>query len=142
MSYLAFPPALPSRLRYCSDLARHYALLEMSLHGGQRVIGSAWSGRLLLAGQLALSLPLLVGAELFVETLHNLKSSNLGFHAENVTTFDLSYPKGTSDDRLHQACAEIKQRLESHPGVIVASYGSSVYGDGGWSGGVDVIGNQ
>src|SRR5436305_4195404 len=115
--------------------------LEMSLHGGQRVIGSAWSGRLLLAGQLALSLPLLVGAGLFVETLHNLKSSDLGFNAEHVMTFDLSYPKGTSDDRLHQACVEIKQRLESHPGVIVASYGSGVYGDGGWSGSVDVIGN-
>src|SRR6266550_3457979 len=115
--------------------------LEMTLHGGQRIIGSTWSGRLLLAGQLALSLPLLVGAGLFVETLHNLKSSDLGFHAENVVTFDLSYPKGTADDRLHQAYAEIKQRLESHPGVIVASYGSSVYGDGGWSGGVDVIGN-
>jgi predicted permease len=115
--------------------------LEMTLHSGQRVIGSAWGGRLLLAGQLALSLPLLVGAGLFVETLHNLKSSDLGFHAENVTTFDLSYPKGTSDDRLHQACAEIKQRLQSHPGVIVASYGSSVYGDGGWSSSVDVIGN-
>jgi predicted permease len=115
--------------------------LEMSLHAGQRVIGSAWSGRLLLAGQLALSLPLLVGAGLFVETLHNLKSSDLGFNAEHVMTFDLSYPKGTSEDRLHQACAEIKQRLESHPGVVVASYGSSVYGDGGWSGSVDVIGN-
>ena len=115
--------------------------LEMSLHAGQRVIGSAWSGRLLLAGQLALSLPLLVGAGLFVETLHNLKSSDLGFNAEHVMTFDLSYPKGTSDDRLHQACAEIKQRLESHPGVVVASYGSSVYGDGSWSGSVDVIGN-
>ena len=115
---------------------------EMTLHGGQRVIGSAWSGRLLLAGQLALSLPLLVGAGLFVETLHNLKSSDLGFHAEHVTTFDLSYPKGTSQDRLHQACAEIKQRLESHPGVIVASYSRpSVYSDGGWSGSVDVIGN-
>src|SRR5947208_2281034 len=114
--------------------------LEMSLHAGQRVIGSAWSGRLLLAGQLALSLPLLVGAGLFVETLHNLKSSDLGFNAEHVMTFDLSYPKGTSDDRLHQACAEIKQRLESHPGVVVASYGSSVYGDGSWSGSVDVIG--
>ena len=115
--------------------------LEMSLQGGRRVIASAWSGRLLLAGQLALSLPLLVGAGLFVETLHNLKSSDLGFHAENVVTFDLSYPKGTSDDRLRQACAEIKQRLESHPGVILASYGSSVYGDGGWSGGVHVIAN-
>jgi predicted permease len=115
--------------------------LEMSLHTGQRVIGSAWSGRVLLAGQLALSLPLLVGAGLFLETLHNLKSSDLGFNAEHVMTFDLSYPKGTSDDRLHQACAEIKQRLESHPGVVVASYGSSVYGDDSWSGSVDVIGN-
>jgi predicted permease len=115
--------------------------LEMSLQGGRRVIASAWSGRLLLAGQLALSLPLLVGAGLFVETLHNLKSSDLGFHPENVVTFDLSYPKGTSQDLLRQACAEIKQRLESHPGVIVASYGSGVYGDGGWSGTVDVIGN-
>src|SRR5215467_5314426 len=115
--------------------------VAMSSHGGQRVIGSAWSGRLVLAGQLALSLPLLVGAGLFVDTLHNLKSSDLGFYAENVVTFDLSYPKGTSNDRLRQACAEIKQRLESHPGVTVASYGSSVYGDGGWSGSVDVIGN-
>ena len=115
--------------------------LEISLQGGRRVIASAWSGRLLLAGQLALSLPLLVGAGLFVKTLHNLKSSDLGFHPENVVTFDLSYPKGTSQDRLRQACTEIKQRLESHPGVIVASYGSSVYGDGGWSSTVDVIGN-
>jgi len=115
--------------------------LEMSLHGGQRVIGSTWSGRLLLAGQLALSLPLLVGAGLFVETLRNLEASDLGFHAENVVTFDLSYPKATSEDRLRQAYREIKQRLESHPGVIVASWSPGVYGDGGWDGSVDVIGN-
>jgi predicted permease len=115
--------------------------VEMSSNGGQRVIGSGWSGRFVLAGQLALSVPLLVGAGLFVRTLHNLKSSDLGFYAENVVTFDLSYPKGTSDDRLRQACTEIKRRVESHPGVTVASYGSSVYGDGGWSGSVDVIGN-
>jgi len=115
--------------------------LEMSLHGGQRVIGSTWSGRLLLAGQLALSLPLLVGAGLFVETLRNLEASDLGFHAENVVTFDVSYPKATSEDRLRQAYREIKQRLESHPGVIVASWSPGVYGDGGWDGSVDVIGN-
>ena len=115
--------------------------LEMSLQGGRRVIASAWSGRLLLAGQLALSLPLLVGAGLFVETLHNLKSSDLGFHAENVVTFDLSSPKGTSEERVRQAYAEIKQRLESHPGVIVASWTPGVYGDGGWSGSADVLGN-
>ncbi|HVH72367.1 MAG TPA: FtsX-like permease family protein, partial [Candidatus Dormibacteraeota bacterium] len=114
---------------------------ETSFDSGQRITGSGWSGRLLLAGQLALSLPLLVGAGLFVETLHNLKTSDLGFHAENVVTFDLSYPKGTSEDLLHRGCEEIKRRLESHPGVTVASYGSSVYNNGGWSGSVDVVGN-
>jgi predicted permease len=115
--------------------------LDMSLQGGQRIIASGWSGRLLLAGQLALSLPLLVGAGLSVETLRNLKTSDLGFHAENVVTFDLSYPKGTPEGRLRQSYREIKQRLESHPGVIVASYSPGVYGDGGWSGSVDVLGN-
>ena len=114
---------------------------EMNLQHGQRVIRSGWSGRFLLAGQIALSLPLLVGAGLFVETLRNLETSDLGFHPENVVTFDLSSPKGTSQDRLRHSYAEIKQRLESHPGVIVAGYGSSVYGDGGWSAGVDVLAN-
>ena len=115
---------------------------EMSFHGSQRITASSSTGRLLLVGQLALALPLLVGAGLFLETLRNLKSSDLGFRPENVVTFGLSFPKGTSDDRLRQAYAEIKERLESHPGVLVASYASpSVYGDGGWSGRVDVLEN-
>ena len=116
--------------------------LDMNFHGGQRVIRSGWSGRFLLAGQIGLSLPLLVGAGLFVETLRNLKTSDLGFHPENVVTFDLSYPRETSQDRLRQAYAEIKQRLESHPGVIVAGYSPGVYGDGGWSGSVEVLRNS
>jgi hypothetical protein len=113
---------------------------EMSFRGGHQTTASSSTGRLLLVGQFALTLPLLVGAGLFLETLHNLKSSDLGFRPENVVTFDLSFPKSTSDDRLRQAYAEIKERLESHPGVLVASYSSpSVYGNGGWSGRVDVL---
>jgi predicted permease len=93
--------------------------------------------------QLALALPLLVGAGLFLQTLHNLKSTDLGFRPENVVTFDVSVPKGTSADRLRQAYAEIKERLESHPGVVVASYSSpSVYGNGGWSGRITVPGHS
>jgi predicted permease len=116
--------------------------LEMSFRGGHQITASSSTGRLLLVGQFALTLPLLVGAGLFLETLHNLKSSDLGFRPENVVTFELSFPKGTSEDRLRQAYAEIKERLESHPGVLVASYASpSVYGDGGWSGRVDVLEN-
>jgi predicted permease len=116
---------------------------EMSFRGGQRITPSFSTGKLLLVGQLALALPLLVGAGLFVQTLHNLKSSDLGFRPENVVTFDLSFPKGTSEDRLRQAYAEIKERLESHPGVLVASYSSpSVYGNGGWSGRITVPGHS
>jgi predicted permease len=116
--------------------------LEMSLQGGRRVIASAWSGRLLLAGQLALSMPLLVGAGLFVETLHNLQSADLGFHPENTVTFDISFPKATADERVHRAYAEIKERLQSHPGVIVASYAwPSIYDNGGWSSSVQVVGH-
>src|SRR3984893_16131231 len=56
-------------------------------------------------------------------------------------TFDLSFPKGTSKDRLRQADARIKERLESHPGVIVAAYAwPSVYQNGGWSGRIEVPG--
>src|SRR5260370_34277031 len=116
---------------------------EMSFRGGQRITPSFSTGKLLLVGQLALALPLLVGAGLFLQTLRNLKSSDLGFRPENVVTFDLSFPKGTSEDRLRQAYAEIKARLESHPGVLVASYSSpSVYGDGGWSGRITVPGHS
>src|SRR5713226_1205130 len=116
---------------------------EMSFRGGQRITASSSTGRLLLMGQLALTLPLLVGAGLFLETLHNLKSSDLGFRPEKVVTFDLSFPKGTSEDRLRQTYAEIKERLESHPGVLVASYSSpSVYGHGGWSGRITVPGHS
>jgi predicted permease len=116
---------------------------EMSFRGGQRITTSFSTGKLLLVGQLALALPLLVGAGLFLETLHNLKSADLGFRPENVVTFDVSFPKGTSADRLGQAYAEIKERLESHPGVLVASYSSpGVYGNGGWSGRITVPGHS
>jgi predicted permease len=111
------------------------------LASGQRIATTSSCGRLLVTGQLALSLPLLIGAGLFLGTLHNLKTSDLGFRPENVITFDLSFPKQTSKDRLRQADARIKERLESHPGVIVAGYAwPSVYENGGWSGRIEVPG--
>jgi predicted permease len=114
-----------------------------NFRSGQRIIGGFFHGRFLLAGQLALSLPLLVGAELFVDTLHNLKASDLGFHAEGVVTFDTSFPKGTPEYRMRQDFRQIKEQLESHAGVTVASYAwPDVYGLGGWSNGVEVEGHQ
>ncbi|HKW96503.1 MAG TPA: ABC transporter permease [Bryobacteraceae bacterium] len=115
---------------------------QTNLRGGRRITGAAFSGRLLLAGQLALSLPLLVGAGLFLETLRNLEKSDLGFRSEQVTTFDLAFPKATSDERVRQAYGEIQRRLESQAGVAVAGYAwPGLYDHGGWSNGVEVEGH-
>jgi predicted permease len=109
--------------------------------GGRRIDTTSFGGRLLVTGQLALSLPLLIGAGLFIRTLHNLKTSDLGFRPEHVMTFDLSFPKETSKDRRRQADARIKERLESHPGVVAAAYAwPNVYENGGWSGSIEVPG--
>ena len=114
----------------------------LALGSGQRTTGRSIGGRLLVAGQLALSLLLLVGAGLFLGTLRNLKRSDLGFRPEHVLTFDLSFPAGTAKDRLPQSYTQIKERLESHPGVIAACYfWPSIYDQGGWSVGIQAEGH-
>ena len=114
---------------------------DLSLQAARRVTPASFGGRLLVAGQLALSLLLLIGAGLFAITLRNLESADLGFRPDNVVTFDLSFPKGTSQDHLRQTYTRIKDRLQSHPGTVVASYAwPGIYGRGGWSGGIAVEG--
>ena len=119
------------------------ATADLSLRSGQRITGTSLGGRLLAAGQLALSLLLLIGAGLFLSTLRNLKTTDLGFRPENVTAFDLSFPQATGEERIRQTYARIQERLESHAGVVFASYAwPSVYGNGGWSAGVKVEGHN
>ncbi len=67
---------------------------EVGLGTAQRVTRTSFSGRLLVAGQLALSLVLLIGAGLFITTLRNLNAADLGFRPDHVVMFDLSFPKG------------------------------------------------
>jgi predicted permease len=109
---------------------------DLTLRTAQRVTRTSFSGRMLVAAQLGLSLVLLVGAGFFILTLRNLKAADLGFRPDNVITFDLSFPKQTSEAHLRQVYPQMKERLDSQSGVIVASYAwPSVYGRGGWSGG-------
>ena len=86
-----------------------------------------------MAGQLALSLLLLIGASLFLGTMRNLRSIDLGFRPQNVMAIDLSFPRGTSADRIRLTYQQIQARLESHPGVVSASYAwPGIYASGGW----------
>ncbi len=81
-----------------------------------------WLGRSLVVLQVALTLSLLTGAGLFLRTLVNLKTLDLGFRPDNVMFFALD-PKlaGYKQDQLFDFYSRVQDRLESVPGVSSAS---------------------
>jgi predicted permease len=98
-------------------------------------------GRALVAGQLALSLILLVAAGLFIGTIRNLKATDLGFRPERVTAFDVSFPRGTDSSQIRQAYAKTLDHLKNAPRVVAVSHvWPSVYNRSRWQRGVVVEG--
>jgi predicted permease len=77
----------------------------------------------LIVVQVALSLLLLVGAGLFIRTLYNLQSVNLGFNQENLLLFRLQPQHGGyKDQRLQQFYQQLFARLDHLPGVREATF--------------------
>ncbi|MEP6832826.1 MAG: ABC transporter permease [Gemmatimonas sp.] len=80
------------------------------------------SAKLLVIGQVALSLVLVVGAGLLLGTFDRLSTMNPGFSSENVLLVKADMQKaGFNDDRLKQLRDELMQRLRAIPGVSSAS---------------------
>lgn len=77
--------------------------------GGTRVHGRI--RRLLIAGEMALSLVLLVGAGLLLRSMVLLQQVRPGFDVERVTTFAVSLPRATYADG--HARAEFVRRVEA-----------------------------
>jgi putative ABC transport system permease protein len=77
--------------------------------GGTRVQGRL--RRLLIAGEVALSLVLLVGAGLLLRSMVLLQQVRPGFDADGVTTFGVSLPLATYGDA--HARAEFVRRIEA-----------------------------
>ena len=76
----------------------------------------------LVAVQVALSLPLVLGAGLFLRTLGNLERQNLGFDPAKLLLFRLDATKaGLKGDRLLAAYGEIRNRVSALPGVTAAT---------------------
>jgi predicted permease len=76
----------------------------------------------LIVAQVALSLLLLVGAGLFIRTLHNLQRVNLGFNQENLLLFRLQpQQNGYKDERLVQFYQQLLARLDNLPDVRAAT---------------------
>lgn len=90
--------------------------------------------RALVSTQVALSLVLLVGALLFVRSLHNLLTTDAGFQPEGVLTVNIDFGKAQyAKERRLAVYRELSERLSALPGVIsVAQVGFTPVSGSGW----------
>ena len=100
---------------------------------GRTPAGGGRSGvlRVLVVGQVALTLVLLTGAGLLVRTLNNLRNLELGFAAEHVLQVELE-PESTgyTREQLAGLFERLTEKLRSAPGVISVSMAGVGYGTG------------
>jgi len=98
--------------------------------GGDRLWGLRSA---LIFAQVALSLPLLIGAGLFLQSLQNLRSVETGFTKENVFLATLNPAlNGYSPERVKALYGELLVRVRALPGVKAASLTTSSVISGGW----------
>lgn len=87
-----------------------------------RSMGGVSLSRLLVVAQIAISLLILVAAGLFVRTLSNLQSIQLGFHRESVLTFALNARQaGHREPEIATFYNRLRKRFSQIPGVRSAS---------------------
>lgn len=81
--------------------------------------GSHWSlGKLLVAGQVALSLVLLVGAGLFVRSLRNLQQTELGYARDRLVLLNIDpIPHGYKGPQIVNLYRQLRDRIQAIPGV-------------------------
>jgi len=96
----------------------------------------------LLVGQIALALLMLVAAGLFVRTLSNLESVELGFNRENVLLFQVDAQKaGRREPNIAPFYSDLRKRLASIPGVRHVSLAETSLLDAGSSHPITVPGS-
>jgi predicted permease len=87
--------------------------------------------RFLLIAQVGLSLVLLTGAGLFLQTLRNLRTMDLGFAAEEIVQVAMNPGSaGYTQDRLPDLYRRILARFQSAPGIQSASMSVSGFQTG------------
>ena len=95
------------------DLAGAMKESSRSVTGSRTVVSKG-----LVVLQVAMSLVLLVGAGLFLRTLENLKSVDVGFDSRNLLMFNVN-PRvnGYDVERSSRLFGQVLERLETLPGV-------------------------
>ena len=107
-------PALRLSSRAASEFVRHA--------GAGAAAPRLRAGRLLVLVQVAVSVPLLVGAALFLRTVHNLGSVELGFEPRGLIVFTMDPAlNGYDEPRVMRLYEQVLDRLQSVPGVRSAT---------------------
>jgi macrolide transport system ATP-binding/permease protein len=92
-------------------------------HGSRRLSLS----RFLIVSQIAITLVIVVAAGLFVRTLSNLASIELGFNRDNVLTFELNARQaGHKDPEIVGLYNELQRQFSAIPGVRAVSLSNHV----------------
>src|SRR5947199_5126 len=88
--------------------------------------------RVLVVSQVALSLVLLIGAGLFVRTLHKLVTADAGFDTAHILSFTV-HPgeNGYNGIRAKQFMKSMVARLQASPGVVAAGVATQGVLEGG-----------
>jgi predicted permease len=110
---------LPALQATRSSLARSGARISSPLPGG----------RLLIAGQMALSIFLLIASGLFIRSLGNLRHIDTGFARDNVLVLmlDVAPAYGTDGNKYLAMYPELAGRIEQLPGVQAASFARETF---------------
>jgi predicted permease len=101
-----------------------------SLKDSSRGTTGRQAGRLragLLVAEVALSLVLLVGAVLLIDSFRRLQNVDPGFRAEGITTFFVGLPPGSYPDIEKQGLffQNVLEKIKTLPGVTHAAAGSN-----------------
>ena len=96
--------------------------------------GRTWLSKCLLVLQVAMSLVLLIGAGLFLRTLNNLRSVDVGFNASNLLMFRIN-PQANryENDRIPQLQTRTEEVLTALPGVQAVAWTRMMLLSGGQS---------
>jgi len=114
--------------------------LKGGMSGSQPGIRSRLA-KILVVSQVALSLPLLVGAVLFVQTLQKLETQDLGFNHQQVLEVGIDpVIAGYKTSQLNALYRSLLDRVERVPGVRMASLSLHSPMSTNWSGSISVEG--
>ncbi|HEY1240872.1 MAG TPA: ABC transporter permease [Bryobacteraceae bacterium] len=105
--------------------------LVSTLRESGAAAGKASTGRLrglLVAGQIAVSMTLLIGSALLLESFARLHAIDPGFQPENLLTLKIALPRARydTDRKKTQFFDDVVQRVDTVPGVLSAAAALSI----------------